>query len=673
MLPLRKRVSSLLVGRRINDRYKIIEKVGGGGMADVYLARDVILERYVAVKILRLDFANDEEFIRRFHREAQSATSLVHPNIVNIFDVGEEDDNIYYIVMEYVNGETLKQYIQNHSPIPVDKAADLMKQLTSAIKHAHRNNIIHRDIKPQNILIDKKGNVKITDFGIATALTSTTITHTNSMLGSVHYISPEQARGTVATKKSDIYSLGIVFFEMLTGRLPFSGESAVSIALKHLQDETPSPKRWNPSIPQSVENIILKATVKDPFYRYDDVEELEDDLLTCLDPDRLDAEPFMVPFDDEATKAIPIIQDVRPYTKLNDTNSGAAQIKNQDPVAPPLVEKKKKMKKWPIVLISLSALIVIIGILALTVFPEIFGAKDVEVPDVAKLELEEAISELEELGFKIGDTIENPDDEIPENHVIRTDPRAGRTVVEGTEVNIYVSTGKEALGLPDYTGRMFEDVVAILDNQARPFKDILKEEVHDESEAGTILSQDPEPNSDIIPEETVITFTISKGPEKIVLADLTEYSQNALKNYAESNGIEIEVEEEVFHDTIPAGFVVSQDIEPNTEIEKGSTVKVIISKGKEELPPKTVEYEIRVEYSGEMDEETGEYPVQQGVIYIRDMENTYDEPYLTFELIYENSPYINKIPVLVSPDEPAYIKIVVDGESQEQVVMYPNE
>ena len=251
----------MLIGKRINDRYKILEFVGGGGMANVYLARDIILERDVAIKILRLDFVNDDETIRRFHREAQSATSLVHSNIVNIFDVGEEND-IYYIVMEYVEGETLKQYIQSHSPIPVGKVIDIMQQVTSAISHAHHNNIIHRDIKPQNILMDRKGNAKITDFGIAVALTSTTITHTNSVLGSVHYISPEQARGGIATKKSDIYALGIVMYELLTGRLPFSGESAVSIALKHLQSETPHPRQWNPSIPQSVENIILKQPQK---------------------------------------------------------------------------------------------------------------------------------------------------------------------------------------------------------------------------------------------------------------------------------------------------------------------------------------------------------------------------------------------------------------------------
>lgn len=210
----------MLIGRRINGRYKLIQMVGGGGMANVYLARDMILDRDVALKILRMDFNNDEEFIKRFNREAQSATSLAHPNIVSIYDVGEED-SIYYIVMEYVDGFTLKQYIQKYYPIPVDEALDIMRQITAAISHAHHNGIIHRDIKPQNILIDKEGTVKITDFGIALALSATNITQTNAVLGSVHYLSPEQARGGMANKKSDIYSLGIVMFELLTGRLPF--------------------------------------------------------------------------------------------------------------------------------------------------------------------------------------------------------------------------------------------------------------------------------------------------------------------------------------------------------------------------------------------------------------------------------------------------------------------
>ena len=273
----------MLIGKRINERYKIIEFIGSGGMANVYLARDMILDRDVAVKVLRFDLANDEDIIRRFRREAQSATSLSHPNIVNIYDVGEEG-NIYYIVMEYVDGQTLKQFIQNQHPIPLEQAIDIMMQITSAIGHAHQNNIIHRDIKPQNILIDKQGRVKITDFGIAVALSSTTITNTNSVLGSVHYISPEQARGGLASKKSDVYALGIVMFELLTGRPPFQGESAVSIALKHLQSKTPRPSEWNPDLPQSVENIVLKATAKDPYYRYNDADEMKDDLFTCLAP-----------------------------------------------------------------------------------------------------------------------------------------------------------------------------------------------------------------------------------------------------------------------------------------------------------------------------------------------------------------------------------------------------
>lgn len=251
----------MLVGKHISGRYKILKLIGGGGMSNVYLAHDIILSRDVAIKILRYDLSNEEELHRRFQREALSATSLTNPNIVSIYDVGEDGD-MHYIVMEYIKGKTLKQYIQEFSPLSAARSAHIMKQLTSAIAHAHENGIIHRDIKPQNILMDEEGNVKITDFGIATSLGATSFTQTNSVIGTVHYLSPEQARGGVATMKSDIYALGIVFYELLTGELPFSGESAVSIALKHLQAETPSVREFDASIPQSVENIVLKATAK---------------------------------------------------------------------------------------------------------------------------------------------------------------------------------------------------------------------------------------------------------------------------------------------------------------------------------------------------------------------------------------------------------------------------
>nr|MDH3176755.1 Stk1 family PASTA domain-containing Ser/Thr kinase [Bacillus pumilus] len=298
----------MLIGKRISGRYQILRVIGGGGMANVYLAEDMILDREVAIKILRFDFASDDDFIRRFRREAQSAASLDHSNIVSIYDVGEEDD-IYYIVMEYVEGMTLKEYIHANGPLHPKEAVRIMEQVVAAMEEAHAKQLVHRDIKPHNILIDNMGNIKVTDFGIAMALSSATITHTNSVLGSVHYLSPEQARGGLATKKSDIYSLGIVLYELISGRMPFEGESAVSVALKHLQSEPPSVRRWNPSVPQSVENIILKAMAKDPFYRYEDASEMQKDLKTAFDPTRLKEKRFVIEEDHEATKAIPIIQD----------------------------------------------------------------------------------------------------------------------------------------------------------------------------------------------------------------------------------------------------------------------------------------------------------------------------------------------------------------------------
>jgi eukaryotic-like serine/threonine-protein kinase len=655
----------MLIGKRISGRYKIINLIGGGGMANVYLARDMILERDVAIKILRLDFSNDEEFIRRFRREAQSATSLAHPNIVNIYDVGEEED-IYYIVMEYVEGMTLKQYIQHHSPLKVQKALDIMKQLTSAIAHAHQNHIIHRDIKPQNILVDKNENVKITDFGIATALSATTITHTNSVLGSVHYLSPEQARGQMTTKKSDIYSLGIVMFELLTGRLPFSGESAVSIALKHLQSETPSPRQWNPDIPQSVENIILKATAKDPHYRYDSVEEMEEDLHTSLDPNRINEPPFRVPVDEEATKAIPVIADEKPFRNLEETKIHDKENQNnENGKTEEAVKKDKKnnnkKKKGNIIIASILGAIVLLALFTFIMFPGIFGPKQIEVPDVRELELEEAIEKLTDAGLEIGETMELSSDEIPEKHVIKTDPKQGRKVNEGTKVNIYISTGKEKLSFSDYRGRMFDDVIELLKDD---YKDILKEEVFDDSEPGTIIDQDPKPDEEIVPEETVITFIVSKGPETFKLADLKEYSVNGVNDYAATHGLKIDMTKEEHHDTIPKGYIISQDPPPGTEVRKGDTVIVVISKGPKEQPPKQVSREVTIEYTG-----SGGTP-QTIQIFIDDMNNDYQTPSRTFTITETRTVHLE---FLIAPNTQGKYKITRDGEVvEEEIIHYPN-
>ncbi len=659
----------MIKGRRLSGRYRIIDMIGGGGMANVYLAHDMILDRDVAVKVLRMDFAEDEEFIRRFHREAQSATSLAHPNIVNIYDVGEED-SIYYIVMEYVDGQTLKQYIQQNSPIRIEDALEILKQLTSAISHAHQNHIIHRDIKPHNILIDRHGNVKITDFGIAMALSATSITQTNSVLGSVHYLSPEQARGGMANRKSDIYSLGIVMFELLTGRLPFSGESAVSIALKHLQSETPSLKRWNPSIPQSVENIVLKATAKDPFHRYDTVEEMEEDIRTALEPQRLHEKKFIVPIDDDATKAIPVITDDRPYQSMDETLVHAKDPKGDtQPVAKPLPEKKKKekkkKKKWPIILVSVFLFLIVTGILAITVFPDLMEPKDVQVPDVSGKEVEDAVAELIAAGFTVRDTKPISDPDVEEGLVVKTDPKAGRTVKEGTSIDIYESSGKEKFELADYQGRQYDDVVRLL--ESKNFKSIEKNEETDDSEpAGTILDQNLSEGDLVVPEDTELIFTVSKGPAPIALKDLRGYNEKGLQEYEESSGLKVEYGEEEYHEEVPEGLVIKQDPAPGTNLTRGQKVTVVLSKGKKELLPKTENIEISIPYEPASEGEPNE--VQ---IIIKDLNNTGSEPMHT-ELIYED--VVIPIDLTIAPGQNASYKVLRDGQVfEEKEIPYPDE
>jgi eukaryotic-like serine/threonine-protein kinase len=651
----------MLIGKRLSGRYKVLEMIGGGGMANVYLAHDMILDRDVAVKMLRLDFANDEEFIRRFRREAQSATSLAHPNIVSIYDVGEEND-LYYIVMEYVEGQTLKQYIQQSSPLQVEDTIEIMKQLTSAISHAHQNHIIHRDIKPQNILVDRFGNVKITDFGIAMALSATSITQTNSVLGSVHYLSPEQARGGMANKKSDVYSLGIVMFELLTGRLPFSGESAVSIALKHLQSETPSVRRWNPNIPQSVENIVLKATAKDSFHRYNNVDEMEEDLRTALDSERLNELKFVIPVDDEATKAIPVITNDRPLQNLGETmvhSQDKNKVNDVDPKG-----KEKKRKKWPIILISTFLVLSLLGLFTFLVLPGLISPKDVTIPDVSGLELEEAIEKIESAGLQVDEEIESTHEEIEEGIVIKTNPEEGSTVKEDTAINIYISIGKDKFEIPDYTGRKYEDVMRILDNQ--DFKDIKIKEVFDVSDNGTILSQKPESGEEIVPEDTILEFEVSKGPEKIILIDLTESNAKGAQDYVDSVGLTLDASEEKYDDTIPAGNIISQSPPPGTEMKKGATVSVIISKGKEEKPHKTVPIDILIEYTGT---EPGQE--QKVTIYIEDVNRSMLIPAETFPIFATTH---KTIELLVPYDGDAGYKVYRDDNViYEKTVEYPED
>ena len=646
----------MLIGKRLNGRYKIIKMIGGGGMANVYLARDMILERDVAVKILRFDFSSDEQFIKRFRREAQAATSLNHENIVSIFDIGEEE-GIYYIVMEYVHGCTLKQYIQQHAPLSVEQAVNIMMQLTSAISHAHECRIIHRDIKPQNILIDENGIIKITDFGIAVALSSTTITQTNSVLGSIHYLSPEQARGGNATEKSDIYSLGIVMFELLTGRLPFSGESAVSIVLKHLQSETPSPRVWNPKIPQSVENIIIKATAKNPFHRYESVVEMWQDLQTALRPERLNEKKLELPQeDDEATKAIPIIKDNAVLDEVHTVVRHVADADEKDKGQP------KKKRKWPIWVASLFLLLTVAGVSAFTWVPSLLFPDDVTMPDVINKEYDDAVEQLLSQGFTIGETIEVEDDDIAAGKVVRTNPEAGKVVKEGSKVTIYKSIGKKRVKMDDFIGKDIEEVETLL--YSRKFSLVVKKEVHRDEPPGTIVDQYPSPGEMVVPEETEVTLTVSLGPKKIVLKDLSGYTEKSVLDYAEEQGFSVIVKHE-YSDNVPEGLVISQIPQAAAKVDKGTTLTVVISRGKEPIPEKKVVREIEIPYEPENEGE-----VVEAQLYIQDAKHDMTKPYKKYRL---TETVIEKIEFVIPYGGKAYYRVIVNNTvKHEGVVEYPN-
>ncbi|WP_182199112.1 Stk1 family PASTA domain-containing Ser/Thr kinase [Paraliobacillus salinarum] len=654
----------MLEGRLLSERYQVIRMIGGGGMANVYLGHDTILDREVAIKVLRLEYANDDEFISRFHREAQSATSLSHPNIVNIYDVGEED-NIYYMVMEHVEGVTLKKYIQLYGPIPVQESIEIMKQLTAAMEHAHENNIVHRDIKPQNILINDYGQAKITDFGIALALSATSLTQTNSVLGSVHYLSPEQARGGMATNKSDIYSLGIVFFEMLTGHIPFSGQSAVSIALKHLQANTPSVREWDPDIPQSIENIVLKATTKDPFYRYDTVRAFEDDMATALDPSRLNEPPYVSPEEEgEATKAIPVIndqsynthagnEDTLIHTKSSTMpNSSVSSTKEEKP--------KKKKKKLIIWLIASFFILIASGLFALFVLPNWLQPDDVTVPDVTEETFADAEQTLSDLGLKVVKE-ETYSNEVEEDHVIRTNPSANTKTKEGKEVIVYVSLGEEKEQIADYVGRDFNQVKKIL--LEKGYKDVEYVEVHSDDPAGQIIAQvSPQPDAEVAPSDTVVQFEISKGKKKLKLDDLIGMSEAEAKDYLSNNNLSYDTTEE-YAENVEKGEVISHSPKSGAELEEGETVQLVISLGQKEKPPISHNVSFTVPYIGKTEgqgESANNGNAPQFVrVYVDDMNNDLTTLYET-QTIREDTDFT--IRLTIAPGQEATYKVERDDE-----------
>lgn len=565
------------IGNKLNGRYLILGTIGSGGMANVFLAKDLILNREVAVKVLRFDFQDDKNAIRRFQREALAATELVHPNIVAVYDVGEED-GMQYLVMEYVKGMDLKRYIQTHYPMPYASIVDIMKQILSAVALAHQHRIIHRDLKPQNILMDEDGSVKIADFGIAIALSETSITQTNTMLGSVHYLSPEQARGSMATNQSDIYALGIILYEMLTGQVPFDGESAVTIALKHFQDDVPSIRMYDRTVPQSLENVVLKATAKETADRYKTADEMLQDLETVLSPGRLDEarwEPSALL--DETRVLTPITED----TPMPESFKEMAPPK-KDVEQPEAEQPKKKKKLWLWLLLGLVALVAVIA-----AFFFFSGGKDqVEVPDVTNQTEIVARETLKEAGLKIAsETKTISSDEIEKDRVVKTTPESGSLVKEGREIVLYLSSGSKTIDMIDVTGETLRSATRELTNLNFEAKNITSKEEYDKTvKAGEVIRQTPEPGTEVVPKETKVELIISKGEEPIEMLDFTGSTKEAASRSLNSLGLgdnPITFEEE-YSATVSAGNIISQTPEAGAKITPGKTaIAFVVSKGEE--------------------------------------------------------------------------------------------
>ena len=578
-------------GQKINDRYEIIRSIGEGGMANVYLGYDTILDRNVAIKVLRGDLSNDEKFVRRFQREALSASSLAHPNIVEMYDVGE-DDGTYYIVMEYVEGKTLKQLLKKRGTLTLSEAIDIMSQLTDGMAHAHDSYIIHRDLKPQNIMIKDDGQIKITDFGIAMALNATQLTQTNSVMGSVHYLPPEQASGKGCTIKSDIYSMGIIFYELLSGSLPFRGENAVEIALKHMREPLPSLREENPSIPQSIENIIRRATAKNPKNRYESAREMHEDLLTALDDSRMNEEPYQYkyPENDNESKKAKAAEKKEEKESANEKAKEAeiaedikkgAKKKKKEEVEELLTEEEEKDEKESkvsmIIIIILSIIFVIILFALIFVFfilPGMTNTKPAIVPDCEGKKVSTCEQLLLDAGFEVATKIETQESSIiRKNLVIKTDPEAGRSIKQGTTITIYKSTGEDVVIIEDYTGRNATDVKKILEEKEIEVT-IRKKEVEGDKkyEDDEIIDQSIAKGSELKKGESIILYTAT-NEEKFPDFIAEGYSLDDIKAFCTEYELVCTFTEEET-EVYPEGKIIYQSRKADTVIAKGTNLTI---------------------------------------------------------------------------------------------------
>ena len=571
----------IMKGQKISDRYQIIKSIGEGGMANVYLAYDTILDRNVAVKVLRGDLANDEKFVRRFQREALSASSLSNPNIVEVYDVGE-DNGEYYIVMEYVEGKHLKALLKKRGKLTVPEVIDIALQITNGLSVAHDSYIIHRDIKPQNILILENGLIKITDFGIAVAMNATQLTQTNSVMGSVHYLPPEQASGKGATLQSDIYSIGILMYELLTGKLPFRGDNAVEIALKHLKEPMPSIRDELPDIPQSVENIILRATAKNPKNRYSDAREMHEDLKTCLDESRANELKITFKYPENDYDDTKLMKTVKPVkeTKPREIKEGEKEVAKK---------KKSTENSQNKLLITLASVFVGLVVVITTIFvliPKITSSKQTAIPDVTNYSVTDAIKALQKAGFVVSDEQrEEANENVEEGKVSRTSPAIGSIRKEGTEVIIYRSLGDVTIAIEDYTGKNASEIKGKL--EALKVQVIIEKKEVDLTDGETykeniIIGQSIEAGEKIS-EGSSIKLYVPKLDNKYPDFVNENYSVEEVENFCSEYGVTL-TKKEVETTEYAAGSIIYQSRAAGTTVVSGAKITIHIAVAPSETP-----------------------------------------------------------------------------------------
>ncbi|QLQ62493.1 Stk1 family PASTA domain-containing Ser/Thr kinase [Limosilactobacillus reuteri] len=622
-------------GYEIGHRYRIIRSLGEGGMANVYLAHDMVLDRDVSVKLLRLDLRDDPSTKRRFHREAMAATQLNDPHIVGIYDVGE-DHGLQYMVMQYVKGTDLKAYIKKHYPIPLPQVIDIMEQVLSAVATAHAHGIIHRDLKPQNILIDENKNVKITDFGIAVAVSQDSLTQTNTLMGSVHYLSPEQARGSIATKQSDIYSLGIILFELLTGKVPFEGETAVSIALKHFREEIPSVREQNKEIPQSLENVIIKATAKEPAERYSSVNEMAADLKTVLDPQRANEPRLKIQQDDNGETKVLDIKHLKAddYQPKKSTDSPTV-----DPSTKP-----QKWKKYGIVSGTLGMIVLI------AVCSWWFLIRQVIIPDVEGMTVLKAEQRLHQQNLRIGKITRVNSQAVDKNRIVSTNPDVSHKTRVSTPINLTVSTGVKQLQMADYVGEDYSSVAA---NLRRKGFQVHQEPVYsDDIDKGQIIRQNHKKGTIVKPAANTIIFRVSAGKEPIKIPNFKNQDISAVQQFANKNNLQLTTQEKKSK-TIATNHVINQTPRAGSTLNHGDTLTVSIANSGNQT--KTTNIQINIPFDG-----NGGQRENRVQVYIRDANHNLTMEYQDITINQETT--IN-VPFTLKQGQTGAYRVVRNGRT----------